>query len=419
MTGGMNAVVLSIGDELLLGQVVNTNAGSIAQRLSGAGVDIREILTVGDDRVEILRGLEEACALAGFVVVTGGLGPTHDDVTKNALAEFFALPLVSDPRLRERIGTLLATRNLAWGPDAEEQAMIPSGAAVLPNRYGTAPGMMIEKAGTTVIALPGVPHEMEQILTDSVLPIVAERIQRNGGMVVLHRTLRTTGISESALSALIGGPESLPPKVKIAFLPSLSGVRLRLDAAGESAEAARTLDRAEEMIREKAGRHLYATGDVELEAVVGELLVASKLTIACAESCTGGSIARKITSVAGSSRYFLGAVVAYDNRLKETLLSVTASTIASHGAVSRETALAMAAGIRQQTGADVAISTTGIAGPTGGTPDKPVGLVWIGYEDAGGSLAVRQTYGEGRSRVVERATFSALELVRRKLLRLV
>ncbi len=419
MTGAMDAVILSIGDELLLGQVVNTNAGAIARRLSGAGVDIREVLTVGDDRAEILRGLEEACALAGFVVVTGGLGPTHDDVTKNALSEFFALPLVADPRLRERIAALLASRNLAWGPNAEEQAMIPSGAAILPNRYGTAPGIVIEKAGTTVVALPGVPYEMEQILTDSVVPIVAERIERNGGKVVLHRTLRTTGISESALSALIGGPESLPPEVKLAFLPSLSGVRLRLDAAGESAKAARMLDTAEGLIRQKAGRYLYATGEVELESVVGDLLVASNLTIACAESCTGGAVARRITSVAGSSRYFLGAVVAYDNRLKESLLSVPASTIAVHGAVSRETALAMASGIRKQSGADVGISTTGIAGPSGGTPDKPVGLVWIGYEDAGGALAVRQTYGEGRYRVVERATFSALELVRRKLLRLV
>ncbi len=410
----MNAVILSIGDELLIGQVVNTNAAFIARRLADAGVAIREVLTVGDGRTEILRGLEEACALAGFVVVTGGLGPTHDDLTKRALSEFFGLPLVPDPLLRERIADLLKARNIPWGPAAEEQAHVPAGAGVLPNRYGTAPGMMIERAGTTVVALPGVPYEMEQIMTESVLPWVAGRV--GGADVVLHRTLRTTGISESSLSAMIGAPESLPPDVSLAFLPSLSGVRLRLDAAGPAAEAARRLDAAVEVIAARAGRHLYAMSDEELEAVLGSLLAGRKLSLACAESCTGGSIARRITSVPGSSAYFLGSVVAYSDALKESILGVPAETISAHGAVSKETALAMATGIRAVTGADIGLSTTGIAGPAGGTPEKPVGLVWIACSDAGGGVAVRQTYGEGRSRVVERATFAALELARRRVL---
>ncbi len=414
----MNAVVLSIGDEILIGQVVNTNAAFIAERLSGLGVDIREVLTVGDSPEEILRALGEACSLSGFVVMTGGLGPTHDDVTKRALSEHFDLPLVSDPLLRERIEKLLASRNLRWGPAAEEQAMVPAGATLLENRLGTASGIMIERAGTTVVALPGVPYEMEQMMADAVAPLVAGRIEREGGNVVRHRTLRTTGISESSLSSLIGAPEALPADVKLAFLPSLSGVRLRLDVFGTPGGAGRILDAAEEIIRQKAGRYLYADGDEELEEVVGQILARKTLTIACAESCTGGSISRKITSVPGSSRYFLGAVVAYSDRVKESLLSVPRSTITSHGAVSRETALAMATGIRKVTGADIGVSTTGIAGPSGGTPDKPVGLVWIGFEDARGGIAVRQTFGDGRSRVVERTTFAALELVRRKLLRL-
>lgn len=415
----MNAVVLSVGDEVLIGQVVNTNAAFIAARLASAGAAILEVLTVGDELTEILRGLGEASAIAGregLVVVTGGLGPTHDDLTKKALSEYFGTPLAGDPLLRERIASLLASRNIPWGPAAEEQSIVPSGAVIFPNRYGTAPGMLLERAGTAVVALPGVPYEMEQIMTDSVLPWVAERIARGGGGVVLHRTLRTTGISESSLSTLIGAPDSIPGGVRLAFLPSLSGVRLRLDATGGTAEAGRRIDAAVEVIRGKAGKYLYAEEDEELEATIGRILSQKRLTLACAESCTGGSIARKITSVPGSSAYFLGGVVAYSDALKESLLGVPSGTIGAHGAVSKETALAMASGVRNVTGADIGVATTGIAGPAGGSPEKPVGLVWIACSDAAGDVAVRQMFGEGRSRVTERATFAALEMVRRRVL---
>ncbi len=412
----MKAIILSIGDELLIGQVVNTNASTIASTLGRAGIGIVRIVTVGDDAAGIADALREAVAGADAVILTGGLGPTHDDVTKRAVAEYFGLPLAGDPVLRERIAALLAARGIAWSDAAEEQATVPSGAVIIPNRYGTAGGIQIERSGVIVIALPGVPYEMEQMLTDSVVPLLASR---NTGPVVVHRTVRTAGISESALAARLDVPTLLPEGTKLAFLPSATGVRLRIDAVAPTREAAeRTIALAETAIRARGGRYVYGAEDEELEAVVGNLLRSSGRTLACAESCTGGSIAKKITSVPGSSAYFLGSVVAYADSVKAGLLGVDEALIASVGAVSREVALAMAAGARSATGAEIGIGVTGIAGPGGGTAEKPVGTVWIAYADGGGSVAVRQTFGEGRERVVERATTAALELLRRKLLRL-
>ncbi|HLF14641.1 MAG TPA: competence/damage-inducible protein A [Bacteroidota bacterium] len=412
----MNAVIVTIGDELLIGQVVNTNAAFIAGRLSDAGVRILRIVTVGDHKMDIDRGLREAFTEADVVIMTGGLGPTHDDVTKRAVADFFSLPLVHDPALKGRIASLLGSRGIAWNDAAQEQTMVPSGAAILPNRYGTAGGILIERTGKMVLALPGVPYEMEQIITDSVVPLLSAKLT---GTIAVHRTLRTAGITESALAARLNVPASLPPGVTLAFLPSLSGVRLRLDATGPSRDdAGRSITAAEALIRERGGRYVYGAENDELEDVVGTMLSASGRTLSCAESCTGGAIAKKLTSVPGSSSYFLGSVVAYDNRLKVQLLGVAPSLLATHGAVSRETSLAMASGVRLVTGSDIGISVTGIAGPSGGSPEKPVGTVWIACADSEGSVALKHTFGEGRERVVERAAVAALDLLRRRLLRL-
>jgi nicotinamide-nucleotide amidase len=412
----MNAVILTIGDEILIGQVVNTNAAFIGAKLAAAGIRVLRTSTVGDDRAGIDRELREAHAAADVVIVTGGLGPTHDDVTKRCMAEFFGVPLVHDPGQRQRISSLLESRGIAWNDAAEEQTMVPAGASLLPNRFGTAAGMALERSGRIVVALPGVPYEMEQIMADSVIPLLSARLT---GTVTVHRTIRTAGIPESALSLKLGVPASLPPGLKLAFLPSLSGVRLRLDAAGATRdEASRLIAEAEAMIRERAGRYVYGVEDDELEDIVGRLLAQRGLTIACAESCTGGAIGRKLTRVPGSSGWFLGSVVAYHNLLKERLIGVDPSIIAAFGAVSKETALAMAGCIRTVTGAGVGVSATGIAGPSGGTAEKPVGTVWIGYADADGSVALKHTFGEGRERVVERAAVASLDLVRRKLLRM-
>ncbi len=412
----MTAVILSIGDELLIGQVVNTNASSIAAKLSDAGIDILRIVTLGDSAADIGRALRESIDEADAVILTGGLGPTHDDLTKRVVADFFGLPLVTDPGLRERIAALLAARGIAWSDAAQEQALVPSGAVIIPNRYGTAGGIQIEKSGVIVLALPGVPYEMEQMMTDSVVPLLSAR---HSGPVSVHRTIRTAGISESALAARLDVPACLPPGVKLAFLPALTGVRLRLDASGPNrGEAERLIAAVEGVIRERGGRFVYGQEDDELEAVVGSLLRSSHRTLACAESCTGGTLGKKISSVPGSSAYFLGSVVAYADRVKTGLLGVNPAAIGTHGAVSREVALAMASGVRSVTGAEIGIAVTGIAGPGGGSPEKPVGTVWIAYADGDGAVALKQSFGEGRERVVERATAAALDLLRRKLLRL-
>lgn len=409
----MKAVVVSIGDELLIGQVVNTNAAVIAERLSAAGVSVERILAVGDERGAIEGALRETVGRTGAVILTGGLGPTHDDLTKRALSEFFGLPLRSDPGLRAAIERLLASRGIPWSEAAEEQTFVPEGAALIPNRTGTAAGIRIDRDGSIVVALPGVPTEMEEMLSAEVIPLLAPLVS---GPVTLRRTIRTAGITESALARRLGTPDSLPPGTGLAFLPSLRGVRLRIDArGGDRTEAAAGLDAAERLIRGRAGRYIVGSGAEELEEAVGRLLASSGLTLACAESCTGGAIAARLTSVPGCSAWFLGSVVAYSDLLKSTFLGVDSALIAAHGAVSRECAAAMAAGVRRASGAGIGLSVTGIAGPSGGSAAKPVGTVWIGIDDGGEPGATLHSFGEGRFRVVERAVSTALDLLRRRL----
>lgn len=411
----MNAIILTVGDEILIGQVVNTNAAFLGARLAGAGIEVSRTTVAADRSDSIARELRRAYEEADVVIVTGGLGPTHDDVTKKCIADFFGLPIVRDAALAERIAALLASRGIAWSEAAEEQATVPAGAAILPNRYGTAGGIVIERPGRIVAALPGVPYEMEQMATDSLLPLLETRLS---GPVTVHRTLRTAGAGESALAAKLGVPSSLPAGARLAFLPSLTGVRLRIDATGPTrGDAERVVAASEAMIRERGGRYVYGIEDEELEDAVGRLLAGAGLTIACAESCTGGAIAKKLTRVPGSSSWFLGSVVAYHNRLKESILGVDPAVIAAHGAVSKETAAAMADGARRVAKADVGVAVTGIAGPSGGSPGKPVGTVWIACADPGGSVQLMHSFGEGRERVVERAASAALDLVRRRLLR--
>lgn len=413
----MKAVIVTIGDELIIGQVINTNAAFIAERVTEAGIEVHRVVSVGDDRDEIAGAISGALEDAEIVIVTGGLGPTHDDVTKHAVAGLFGKSLISDPGQRERISRLLASRRMEWGPVAEEQTMVPEGAGIIPNRFGTAAGLVLRRGEKTVIVLPGVPYEMEQMMKDAVVPILAGT---GTDSVITHRTLRTTGISESALAARLGDIDHLPGGATLAFLPSLSGVRLRVTVrATTREEASRFLWQAAGAIAEKAGKYLFGEGGDELEDVVGRLLAERKLTIATAESCTGGLIARRLTSVPGSSSYFLGSIVAYSDRLKTRLLEIPPSLLSDHGAVSGEVARAMAENIRRIAGSDIGVASTGIAGPSGASPEKPVGLVFTGYADRDGPVTLRHTFGEGRDRVVQRATFAALETVRRRILKFV
>jgi nicotinamide-nucleotide amidase len=410
----MNAEILTIGDELLIGQIVNTNQTYIAEKLSGIGIRVRRMTTVGDNLDMILEALDKAWKRSDLLLVTGGLGPTHDDVTKHAVCKFFTTDLVSNDEVRKNIEHLLRLRNAAWSPAAEEQTMFPRNAQIIPNRRGTAAGMLFDQNDRCCIVLPGVPYEMTAMIDDSVLPFLKSRL---AGPVVRHLTLRTTGISESVLARELGDLDTLLQGATLAFLPSPFGVRLRItvEDANETF-AGKKIQELEQRIREKSGKYIYGMNDEELEEVVGMIVSDRKLTIAVAESCTGGLITDLITNVSGSSTYFERGVVVYSDKSKTDLLGVSPELIIAHGAVSKQVAEAMAIGVRNLARTDIGLSTTGIAGPTGGSPEKPVGLVWIAYADSAGTVALRFNFGDDRRRVKERAAAAALELVRRKVL---
>jgi competence/damage-inducible protein CinA-like protein len=419
----MNGEIITIGDELLIGQVVNTNQAYIAGKLNEVGIYVERMTTIGDSEEKILTAFREGLERYDVICVTGGLGPTHDDITKNVVCKFFGTDLIQNSSVLERVKKLMAGRNISWTKSAEDQALVPRSCTVIDNKNGTAPGMLFEPPATPpskyFIVMPGVPYEMQGMMDDWIVPYFAGK---NLGTVVRHRTLKTTGIPESFLATEIGDVNNiLDPdgSTTLAFLPSPMGTRLRItvrDYKDESAGA--KLNATERKIREKVEKYIYSSSDKDLEDVVGDLLKEKKLTLAVAESCTGGLIANRITNVSGSSEYFERGYVTYSNRSKIETLSVPADILDQRGAVSKEVAEAMASGVRKNSGADIGISTTGIAGPTGGTPEKPVGLIYIGYADATGSLAMKFNFGDNRLRFKERASQAALELLRRKLLKI-
>jgi nicotinamide-nucleotide amidase len=410
----MNAHIITIGDELLIGQVINTNQAHIGDALTSIGIDVTEMLTIGDSMDDILNAFGRSMSTAEVVIVTGGLGPTHDDITRKAVCTFFDTTMVPNPDVRRQIETFFAQRGRTWNAAAEEQSFTPKSAEVFPNPVGTAAGLRFVRDGHYFFVLPGVPYEMKEMMRESVLPYLTPRA---GGQVIRRRTLKTSGVPESVLAERLGDIEGMLQGSSLAFLPSASGVRMRITVhASTPAEADAEVARIEARIREKVEKSIFGVDTEELEDVVGRLLKERGLTIAVAESCTGGRISSRITEVSGSSSYFERGVVTYSNASKTALLGVPAEMIAAHGAVSEEVARAMAEGIRRTAGTSIGISATGIAGPTGGTPEKPVGLVYVGYADAKESLVLRFRFGEGRDRVMERAGAAALELVRRKLL---
>lgn len=415
----MRAEVISVGDELLIGQVINSNQAYIGEQLSSVGIIVARMTTVGDDRVEMLRSFESALSSHDLVIVTGGLGPTHDDITKNVVCEFFQTDLVVNEEALQRVREIFRKRGVEPRKINEDQALVPRSCTVIQNFNGTAPGYLFEREGKYFIVMPGVPFEMKAMMLNFVVPFLAERAS---GIVIRHQMLKTTGIGESFLAEQIGDVNGLfapDSGVSLAFLPSPIGTRLRITARGKSVdEVTETIRAVEERIREKAGKYIYGANEDELEDIVGRLLTERRLTIAVAESCTGGLIMDRLTDVPGSSNYFERGAITYSNASKTAELGVPEELIRRHGAVSREVAEAMASGIRVKANTDIGISTTGIAGPTGATPEKPVGLVWIGYSDSSETLALKFNFGDDRRRVKERAAQAALELVRRKLLRL-
>jgi len=413
----MRAEIISVGDELLIGQVINSNAAYIATQLNSVGIAVEKMTTVSDSEPAILDAFQKALSACSVVTVTGGLGPTHDDITRAAVCKFFKRELVTDELALENIKRRLARRNIAFIKRNQEQAFVPQGCTIIQNNHGTAPGYLFHEDGKYFIVMPGVPMEMKGMMDEFVVPYFAgKRI----GASILHRTLKTTGIAESMLAELIGNVEDLFPHdsgTTLAFLPSTTGVRLRITVhAPFRIEAEQRAHDVEVKIRSKVERYIYGTDTEELEEVLGTMLNERRLSISAAESCTGGLIADRLTNVSGSSNYFERGIVTYSNESKIAELGVPRSLVKQHGAVSREVAEAMAFGIRTKSNTDIGISTTGIAGPTGGTVEKPVGLVWIGHSDRSQTFALRFDFASDRRSFKERVAQAALDLVRRKLL---
>ena len=408
----MNAEILSIGDELLIGQVVNTNASWLGEQLSLLGVDVRRITAVGDDRGQLLEEFQRAWEQQDVVIVTGGLGPTHDDITREAVCAFFNSDLVFNETVLGDIERMFAERKRRVTDVNRDQAMVPAEAEIMRNREGTAPGYHFSKDGKHFFVTPGVPYEMHAMVENYILPRLRESFRSERGSL----TLLTTGIPESTLSDRLDGIASLVDGAEAAFLPSPLGVRIRITSRGDDTDTVRDrIRRVREFVEERAGEYVFGTGRQTLEEVAGKLLEESGLMVSVAESCTGGLITDKLTNVPGSSNWFERGVVTYSNESKIDLLGVDEAILREHGAVSRECAEAMADGIRQRSGGDIGISTTGIAGPSGGSAEKPVGLVWIGISSDAGTLAHDFYFGGNRIRTKQRAAQAALDMLRRRL----
>jgi nicotinamide-nucleotide amidase len=415
----MKAEIISIGDELLIGQVINSNQASIAEKLNSVGIYGDKMTTVGDNEEDILSAFQKAYASHDVITVTGGLGPTHDDITRSVVCKFFQTDSIINEEALENVKRIFARLNSVPRKINEDQALVPRGCVVIQNRLGTAPGYFFERDNKYFIVMPGVPYEMKAMMDDFVLPFFAKL---RTGLVIRHRTLKTTGIAESFLAEHIGDVHQLfspDSGMTLAFLPSSLGVRLRITAKANSVdEAKNNIQDVETKLRDKIDKFIYAAGEKELEDTIGTLLKERRLHIALAESCTGGLIADRMTNISGSSEYFERGIITYSNKSKIDELGVPSDLIGTHGAVSREVAEAMARGIRTTSGTDIGISTTGIAGPTGDSPEKPIGLVWIGYSDKDETFALQFNFGGKRRIIKERAAQAALELLRRKILKI-
>lgn len=417
----MHAHLLTIGDEILIGQIIDTNTAWMSRTLNQAGIAVNGKSSVGDTREAILGGVAHAAAAADVVIMTGGLGPTKDDITKKTLAELFGSEMAFHEATHQRIAGYFEKINRPLPPAMRDQATLPLKAIILVNKVGTAPGMWFEADGKVYISLPGVPFEMEYLMEQEVIPRLRTHFQVRP---IAHRTLLTVGEGESNIAKRIEAFEdALPPHIKLAYLPALGQVRLRLSAtwpgvlvadAQEKLEA--ELDQYRDQLAAQIPEWLYGFEDDSLERVVGRLLLAQNKQLGTAESCTGGYIAHLITSVPGASNYFQGAAVTYSNTQKMKVLGVQAETLEAHGAVSEATVREMATGALEALGADVTLAISGIAGPDGGSAEKPVGTVWIAVADRNRCVAFKTVFGRDRMKNIQLSATWALNTLRKFLL---
>ncbi len=405
------AEIITIGDEILYGQTLDTNSHWMSRALDDAGIKVIRKNTIGDSREEILESLKVAESRADIILITGGLGPTNDDLTKPTLVEYFDTKLVRVPEVLDHIKQLFGRARRVVTELNEQQADLPENCVPIHNTYGTAPGMWFERDGKVFVSMPGVPYEMKQMMEQSIIPQLKKKYVKGE---IYHKIIRTIGIPESQLAELITDwEESLPQHIKLAYLPTMGTVKLRLTSKGDNLEELKTsVEEEVSRVLPLIKKYVYGFDSEEIEEVIGRLLKEQNKTLAIAESCTGGFLSHKITSVPGSSSWYAGSIVPYSNELKNKLVDVEEEILKTHGAVSEEVVLALAENVRKNLNADVAVSVSGIAGPSGGSEEKPVGTVWIGYSDEHKTRAKKFQLTKDRNINIQYSAMAALNMIR-------
>ncbi|WP_420315822.1 competence/damage-inducible protein A [Ekhidna sp.] len=404
------AILISIGDEILYGQTLDTNSHWIAGALDSLGIRVSKKLTIADTREDILYYLKESEDQADVVLLTGGLGPTSDDLTKPCLVEYFGTQLERNEEMLENIRRLFKKAGREMSEVHEQQADMPANCTPVANNMGTAPGMWFERNGKVIVSMPGVPYEMRKMMEETVLPKLSSMFIKDS---IYHRMIRTIGIGESALAEIIKDWEkSLPPHIKLAYLPTMGSVKLRLTTSGESEQTKKEVQNKIDEVLPLINKYVYGFDDEEIEEAIGRMLKTRNLKLAIAESCTGGFLSHKITSVAGSSEWYSGALVPYSNQLKNEQLKVDNKIMEEHGAVSEPVVLALAKNIREVFKADVGVGISGVAGPGGGSKEKPVGTVWIGYSDEKKTVAKKFQFVRDRNINIAYSVVAALNMIR-------
>jgi len=407
----MKAEIITIGDEILIGQIVDTNSAWLSEQLNLIGIEVYQITSVHDSREHILKAIGEASKNADIVLITGGLGPTKDDITKATLCEYFNTKLVLNEQVLSWVKDILEKRGIKISELNRNQAMVPECCTVIPNGAGTAPCMWFEKNNTIFVSMPGVPFEMMHITENEILP----RLKKTGKTEsIYHKTVLTYGLPESVLALTIEAWEdALPPFIKLAYLPGNIVVKLRLSAYGTDHEFLKAeVEKQISALKNIIPEYIFGFDNDTMAGIIGEKLTSLGCTLSVAESCTGGNIAHFITSNPGASVYFTGSVVAYSNKIKRQVLDVKAESLEKYGAVSEQVAREMAAGVKKRMGTDYGVSTTGIAGPDGGTEEKPVGTVWIAVAGKHETIAKKFNFRQNRERNILRSTQTALNLLR-------
>ncbi|NQU85064.1 MAG: competence/damage-inducible protein A [Mariniphaga sp.] len=412
----MKAEIITIGDEILIGQIVDTNSAWIAKEFNLAGIEIYQITSVHDDHYHILEAMSNAEKNADLVIITGGLGPTKDDITKKVICEYFNTKLIFHQPTLDAIIERFKLRNVDMNQLNKDQALLPETCTILPNKVGTAPGMWFEKNDTIFVSIPGVPFEMQYLISEQILP----RLRETGlTKAIYHRTVLTQGVPESMLAEKLEDWENrLPDNVKLAYLPNPMAVRLRLSALGNDTQVLKSLVEKEiEKLKLIIPKYIFGYDDDNLASVIGRYLVERNESLAITESCTGGYISHLITSVPGCSEYYKGSVTAYSNEVKQNILGVKKESLNNFGAVSKEVAEEMVVAVKNLFDTDYAVATTGIAGPDGGTEEKPVGTVWIAIAGKDKVYSYKYTFvGDKRERNIIRSSQTSLQLLRRLIL---